>query len=98
MEQKKIEKLTLENFKQGVYGVYINNVLLVMEIKDIDYEEDVKLVLWLLNGKTIDISRVAWRLQEDIEDEDLGGIVEDELHFKDICDNAVVITNNPNKF
>ena len=93
---EKIERLTLENFKQGTYGVYINNVLLVMEIKDIDYEEDNNLTLLLPNGDKIEIG--VWRLQKDIEDEDLGGIVEDELHFKDICDNAVVITNNPNKY
>jgi len=91
-----MEKLTLENFKQGAYGVYINNVLLIIEIKDIDYEEDNNLTLLLPNGDKIEIG--VWRLQKDIEDEDLGGIVEDELHFKDICDNAVVITNNPNKF
>ena len=98
MEQEKIEKLTLDNFPQGEYGVYINNVLSIMELKDIDYEEDVKLVLWLPNGGTIGIIGSAWKLQEDIEDEDLGGIVEDELHFKDIHDNVVIITNNPNKF
>ncbi len=96
MEQEKIEKLTLDNFKQGEYGVYINNVLLIMEIKDIDYEEDVYLTLLLPNGDRIELG--VWKLQEDIEDEDLGGIVEDELHFKDIHDNVVIITNNPNKF
>jgi hypothetical protein len=95
---EKIEKLTLENFKQGNYGVYINNVLLIMEIKDIDYEEGVKLALWLPNGGEIAIVGSAWELEEDIEDEDFGGIVEDELHFKDIHDNKVIITNNPNKF
>jgi len=89
VEQEKIEKLTLKNFKYGVYGVYINNVLLVMEIKDIYYEEDVRLVLWLLNGKTVDITGVAWKLQEGIED---------ELQFKDINDNTIIITNNHNKF
>ena len=96
MEQEKIEKLTLDNFKQGEYGVYINNVLLIMEIKDIDYEEDVYLTLLLPNGDRIELG--VWKLQEDIEDEDFGGIVEDELHFKDPGNNTIVITNNPNKF
>jgi hypothetical protein len=95
---EKIEKLNLDNFKQGTYGVYINNVLLRMEIKDIDYEEGVKLVLWLLKGGEIIIVGSDWSLQEDIEDEDLGGIIEDELHMKDTCDNIVIITSNPNKF
>ena len=95
---EKIEKLTLENFKQGTYGVYINNVLLVMEIKDIDYEEDVKLVLWLPKGGELIIVG-AWSLQEDIKDEDLGGIIEDELHFKETCcDNIVIITSNLDKY
>jgi len=95
---EKMEKLTLDNFKQGTYGVYINNVLSIMEIKDIDYEEDVKLVLWLPNGGEIVITGSAWELQEDIESEDFDGIVEDEIHFKDIHDNTIIITNNPNKF
>jgi hypothetical protein len=93
---EKIEKLTLENFKQGTYGVYINNVLLAMEIKDIDYEEEVYLSLLLPSGDRIELG--VWNLQEDIEDEDFGGIIEDELHFKDTCDNTIIITNNPNKF
>jgi hypothetical protein len=93
---EKIEKLTLENFKQGEYGVYINNFLLVLEIKAIYYEEEVYLSLLLPMGDNINLG--ACSLQEDIEDEDLGGIVEDELHFKDIGDNTIVITNNPNKF
>ena len=96
MEQDKIEKLTLDNFKQGTYGVCINNILLVMEIKDINYEEDVKLVLWLPKGELIIVG--VWSLQEDIKDEDLGGIIEDELHFKDTCDNIIIITSNLDKY
>jgi hypothetical protein len=95
---EKIEKLTLENFKEGTYGVYINNVLLVLEIKHIDYDGDGNLVLWLPNGGDLVIGGNDWKLQEDIEDEDFGGIVEDELHFKDPGDNTIIITNNPNKF
>ena len=58
--------------------------------------EEVYLSLLLPIGDNINLG--ACSLQEDIEDEDFGGIVEDELHFKDHGDNTIVITNNPNKF